>query len=98
MNEYITAQRFPSTKLPDIPQRPNCFPEIEWQDKAEHELCLITYCDAAGQMTVRTVLVVSTGNTIDHPNVKWIGAFDGPHFKTWRQDRILELEVLPSGT
>jgi hypothetical protein len=95
MNEYISAGRFPSTTLPDAPQRHNNFPEIEWRDKAQHERCLMTYCDAVGQTTIRTVLVVSSGHTIGRPDVKWIGGFDGPQFKTWRQDRIAELEVLP---
>ena len=96
MNEYITSGRFPSTTLPDVPQRlHHHFPEIEWEDKVEQERCLMTYCDAVGQTSIRTVLVVSTGHTIDNPNVKWIGGFDGPQFKTWRQDRIIELEVLP---
>ena len=97
MNEHIATGRFPSTRLPVAPQRPNHFPEIEWQDKVVHERCLLTYCDAFGQTTIRTVLVISSGHTIDRPDVKWIGGFDGPQFKTWRQDRIIELELLPPG-
>ena len=99
MNEYLAAGQFPSTRLPEAPQRlQHNFPEIEWEDKPEREPCLLTYCDAAGRTTIRTILVVSTGHTIDRPDVKWIGGFDGPQFKTWRQDRIIELEVLQSGT
>jgi hypothetical protein len=55
---------------------------------------MMTYSDALGNTTIRTILVISTGHTVDNPNVKWIGGFDGPQFKTWRQDRIIELEIL----
>jgi hypothetical protein len=49
-----------------------------------------------GYTTICTVLVITTGHTVDNPNVKWIRGFDGPQFKTWRQDRIIELEIRAS--
>ena len=93
MRDYLAAGRFPSTELPKRPEwHVNNFPEIEWTHIDPHELYLMTYCDARKNTTIRRVLAVSTGHTIGYPSEKWMGGFDGPQFKTFRQDRIVELE------
>jgi hypothetical protein len=95
LRDCLAAGRFPSTKLPEKPEwHVNNFPEIEWTHVDPHELYLMTYCDARGNTTIRRVLTVSAGHTIGFPTEQWIGGFDGPQFKTFRRDRIVELEGL----
>jgi hypothetical protein len=98
LNEYLVVGLFPSTELPERPERHHHnFPEIEWTDKLEPEIWLMTYCDAKGNTTIRKVLVTSIGFSANLHTDRWIGGFDGPQFKTWRQDRIVEAEVLSGG-
>jgi hypothetical protein len=95
LNEYLMLGRFPSTKLPERPERHNNFPEIEWTDKASPEFYLLTYRDARENTTIRKVWITSIGYSVEDPTTRWMGGYDSPQFKTWRADRIIELEVLP---
>lgn len=95
LRAYITDGRFPSTQLPVRPSySSNNFPDIAWSYKTGRGIYLLTYCDANGNTTVRQVLATATGYSKHEPCREWLGGYDGPVFKTWRRDRIVELEFL----
>jgi len=92
---YLGSGVFPETALPEKPVHQNHFPEIEWSkiyDPAR--TYLLTYIDALGNGSIRRIVATAEGNTVGNPSVRWLAAYDGEGFKTWRFDRIKELEII----
>ena len=93
LRDILSGGIFPLTALPIYAaHQPNNFHEITWTEVydpgASH---MLTYCDGSGNYSVRTVAVTGRGACSKH---EWIGAYDGPHFKTFRSDRVISLERL----
>jgi hypothetical protein len=95
---YISEGIFPETRLPERPDHPGGFPEIFWVEKFPGgRLFLLDYVDRNGEISIRTILATATGYTLGSEDQRWIGGYDGPNFKTWRQDRIVNLQEIAFG-
>ncbi len=95
LRQYIESGSFPSTQLPARPiHRPDNFPEIMWIERYPEGIPhLLEYRDAAGLYSIRTIIVTGTGYSLGDRSISWVGGYDGPTFKTWRGDRIINLEM-----
>lgn len=95
LRKMLSLSVFPSVALPTYAvHRPNNFPEIEWTDIYETpSIGVLTYQDSDGNYSIRTIAATAIGVSGDHA---WLGAYDGPDFKTFRKDRIVSLEPLNS--
>lgn len=89
LREFLAGGSFPSIALPTyFPPHPNNFPEIIWSELWNPPRWFrLTYRDAVGRVSVRTIIATAACEG-------WIGAYDGPHFKTFRTDRIILLEAI----
>lgn len=95
LQSYLLDGNFPTLALPEKPAHSNNFPEIFWDTVYEKpRKYLLTYKDGGGNGSVRTIICTGEGHTLDKPSTRWVGGYDGESFKTWRQDRIVELEEL----
>ncbi len=89
LDRFVAEDHFPPTELPNRPQHVSNLPDIAWETIAsEPEIWCIGYTDAQGEFSIRTVAITGFGATAGKPEVRWIGAYDGPNFKTFRRDRI----------
>ncbi len=93
LRKYIAEGYFPPTVRPDRPRHyPINFPEVVWDTVGSTaETWVMGYTDSSGRFSIRTVSITGFGHTAADPSVRWIGAYDGPSFKTFRRDRVVFL-------
>jgi hypothetical protein len=91
LREILKANTFPDVALPDYtPHHPNNFPLITWTHVYEPpKRFLLTYEDVNGHRSIRTIVATGTGSD---GRYDYLGGYDGPTFKTFRNDRIIEKE------
>lgn len=86
LQHFLEVGEFPSVSLPKYtPARPSNLPNIQWTDFYDPARWYrLVYRDAEGFLSARTIIATAACDG-------WLGAYDGPEFKTFRSDRIIAL-------